>query len=49
MVLYIGEVLVKNILMQMFIEALCKPRAIVIDVTASTGVFAIFMPTINIQ
>ena len=37
------------ILMQMFIEALCKLGAVVIDVTASTGVFAIFMPTINIQ
>jgi hypothetical protein len=35
--------------MQMFIEALCKPGAVVIDITVSTGVFAIFMPTINIQ
>jgi hypothetical protein len=37
------------ILIQMFIEAFCKPGAVVIDVIASTGVFVIFMPTINIQ
>ena len=37
------------IIMQMFIEVLCKSGAVVIDVTASTSVFAIFMPTINIQ
>ena len=37
------------ILMQMFIEALCKPGAVVIDVTASTGGFTILISTINIQ
>ena len=37
------------ILMQMFIEALCKPGAVVIDVTTSTGGFTIFISTIDIQ
>ena len=37
------------ILMQMFIEALCKPGAVVIDVTTSTGGFTILISTINIQ
>ena len=37
------------ILMQMFIEALCKPRVVVIDVTASTGGFTILISTTYIQ
>jgi hypothetical protein len=37
------------ILMQMFIEALCKPGAVVIDVTTFTGGFTILISTINIQ
>ena len=37
------------IFMQMFIEALCKPRAVVIDVTTSTCGFTILMFTIYIQ
>jgi hypothetical protein len=31
------------IFMQIFIEALCKPRGVVIDVTASTGRFTIYI------
>ena len=37
------------ILMDMFIEALCKPGAVVIDVTTSTNGFTILMSIINIQ
>ena len=37
------------IFMQMFIEALCKPRTVVIDVTASTSGLTILMFTIYIQ
>ena len=37
------------ILMQMFIEALCNPGAVAIDVTVSTGGFTILISTINIQ
>ena len=37
-----------NILMQIFIEALCKPGAVVIDVTTSTGGFTMLISTINI-
>ena len=36
------------ILMQMFIEVLCKSGAVVIDVTTSTGGFTILISTINI-
>ena len=37
-----------TILMQIFIEALCKPGAMVIDVTTSTGGFTMLISTINI-
>ena len=37
------------ILIQMFIEALCKPGAMVIDVTSSTGRFIILMSTVDMQ
>ena len=38
-----------SILMEMFIEALCKPEAVVIDVTTSTGGFTILICTIDIH
>ena len=37
------------ILMQMFIEASCKPEAVAIDVTTSTDGFTILICTIDIQ
>ena len=36
-------------LIQMFIEALCKPGGVVVDVTASTGGFVIFITAFMFQ